>query len=275
MNKQGAGNAIWADDIHVKNEGGVLVIAGSYGSSAALDDGSLWSLSVPPHRWIGNRKKSPPHVQFANARSDENLVEFVCSWGPVRTLGTPLEYNMKTRRFSIKVRQDMKALREDQQAFSSVARLVSEVQSNHPDVGAIDELCQVLDSLDSGLTGRFESPRSARVKRAKASAHFTICRRLNNFPLWLYPTRGTPVELPRFLPAVAGGVKDVLYGMLRLEYMQQRPLKGIGRCPRCGDFFAKERSGAVYCDGTCSHLHSSLKDYDDQDRNSRGKNAAS
>jgi hypothetical protein len=83
------------------------------------------------------------------------------------------------------------------------------------------------------------------------AGHLVICELVNAFSPVVYPWGKTPVEAPA--PDVAGGVRPVLYYILRREYLHA---SGVGVCrnPECREFFEIERAGSEFCSEMCSRL---------------------
>jgi hypothetical protein len=233
--------------------------------------------SRPLARWSGNRRKKPPHIEFANANTDTKLIEFVGKWGPVGARGCDVSHPSET---TIVVRQDMFNLRITQNTFSTAARLIAEIQSTRPDLQKIFERLNCLWDLRwihhevfASAEQFFEKARAVYPgltlgRAVSLLAEGELCRiLLNHYPVRLYPTKWGPVEIP-LLDTSGRGVRQVLYGLLRLEYLRAGRL-GIGLCPQCHEVFAKERRGAVYCSEKCSKRHRSLDYYHEHGRAAR------
>ena len=81
--------------------------------------------------------------------------------------------------------------------------------------------------------------------------HSVICELVNAFAPVVYPWGNSPVEAPAW--DLAGGVRPVLYYLLRREYLTGR---GIALCRNsdCRSVFELERSGQEFCCEKCSRL---------------------
>jgi hypothetical protein len=75
-----------------------------------------------PRDWSADRASQAPHIEFANADTDDKLVGFVERFGPV----VASSYTEST--FDIAAIQDMNELRDEQIIYSSAFRLLSELQ---------------------------------------------------------------------------------------------------------------------------------------------------
>jgi len=325
----------WAEEISVEQKRGILIVTGKNHYAVprenAAVEADLLKQSLPSVRWLqdDDRRKKPPHVEFANATTDAKLVEFVRKWGPIDperasmlakepkpmppeggpeggvTVTTSkdgikvvVRQNGRTQKwffpgvriryrvdvpdgYDIVVRQSLAALRRQQEIFSAAARLIAEIQSNEPDPERIFKYCaqtamtmddreSFFDDAEALLLGSKRSLASAVSQLAQPY----LCSVLNDFSPRVYPTSAGPIELlPLDTTNLGHGIKPVLYGMLRLEYLR-KDRQGLGVCPRCNEVFAKERRGAVFCDKKCSELERGNNYYRDRGRDRRRQRAA-
>lgn len=272
---------IWAEGISVEQKTSALIVSGKnhvdepVGDVAVVND--LLAQSVPVAWWAEDRRKKPPHVAFANATTEAKLIEFVKIWGPVD--GTPevcfIEGPSYTsdRGWKLVVRQNLRRLRFEQRTFSGAARLVAEIQCHKPDP---ERIFNCLAQLRIGPKQSFSGfARDRTLADVVEVAESGLCELLDQFPARLFPTTAGPVEFPPMdLRGSRGrGVKHILYGFLRLEYLRRERL-GLGVCPKCNEVFAKERRGAVYCSELCSKQHRSLEYYREHGRARRLRKAA-
>lgn len=75
-----------------------------------------------PRNWNADRALQPPHIEFANADTDDKLVGFVERFGPV------VASSYTESMLGIAASQDMSELRDEQVIYSSALRLLSELQ---------------------------------------------------------------------------------------------------------------------------------------------------
>jgi hypothetical protein len=293
VRKQSFTTPIWADEISVERTPKTLFVTGKNHTEGPVTnvpvEANLLAQSVPLARWPNDRRKKPPHVQFANATTDAKLIEFVKNWGPVdgsprvwMVEAVPIAQCLSPRHSDVFVmRQNLRKLRLEQKTFSSAARLIAEIQSGKPDPERIfkyhGQLPNVINSTWKVFFNAASSldPRQSPAHGACLLAQISLCTLLDQFPPRLFPTATGPVE---FLPmdptgSIGKGIKHVLYGFLRLEYLRTKR-RGLGVCPKCNEVFAKERRGAVYCSELCSKQHRSLEYYREHGRARRREKAA-
>jgi hypothetical protein len=269
---------VWAEEIRVEQTSESLIITGKnhtpWPVGGAAVGADLLAQSVPLVSCSEKRRKNPPHIEFANATTDTKLIKFCQKWGPydgspdvghVRTSDSPHRWKV--------VRENLPKLRGGQKSFSGIARLIAEIQSSKPNPERLFQYYTQLSAFPPEREAFFRNlSRGGPAKAACEYVQTVVCTLLTQFPPHLYPTSKGPVELPP-LNVFGRGVKHALYCFLRLEYLKKDRL-GLGVCPRCGDVFAKEREGAVFCDEDCSKLHRSLKYYREHGRARRQEKTA-
>jgi hypothetical protein len=150
----------WASRISVQRDGETLEVRGEDRSPTLVQTRELplgedlLQQYNESKRWTkkGTTAKAP-HIQFANATSDDALIAFVKRFGPIQTKdalwrlpgGTVIAY------------QDMPGLRRDRSIFSGAAKLV--VARDRGDVDARNMMVEglgeiVLGVLQSGLPAK-------------------------------------------------------------------------------------------------------------------------
>ena len=87
--------------------------------------------------------------------------------------------------------------------------------------------------------------------------HLVICEIVNAFTPLVYPWGTVPVEAPHW--DLTGGIRPVLYHILRREYLQAG---GVAVCRNieCREVFEIERSGQEFCSEQCSR-HQRQREY--------------
>jgi hypothetical protein len=95
----------------------------------------------------------------------------------------------------------------------------------------------------------------------QVDARIVLCELLNVFPSLAFPNR---IEMYSY---VQFGIRPLLYGILRREFLQPRD---VARCAntQCREFFEVDRQGQQFCSWECSQQQRQ-RDY----WQSRGKNA--
>jgi hypothetical protein len=284
MRKHPLTTPVWADAIRVERKGESLIITGINHSSTPLAGvavtADLLAQSLPPDSGPGNRRKKPPHVEFANATDDDKLMEFCKRWGPFDGSVTGMfSAPDSPRGWKLAVTETLPRLRAGQRGFTGVTRLIAEIQSEEPNPERFSQYHAQVSALGEQEVffdlARFQNPGVQLAKAASQFAQTLVCRFLDEYPPHLLPTTEGPIELPPMDPSFIGkGIKHVLYGFLRLEYLRT-DRRGLGVCPKCDEVFAKERAGAVFCCEECSKLRRSLEYYREVGRSKRQEKAVS
>ena len=89
------------------------------------------------------------------------------------------------------------------------------------------------------------------------AGHHGICERVNSFPAQVYTWGNIPTEGPHW--DLAGGVRPVLYYILRREYLSATGI-GVCRNTQCRELFEIERAGQEFCGDVCSR-HQRQREY--------------
>jgi hypothetical protein len=101
--------------------------------------------------------KNSPHIEFANADTDQKLIRFVQRFGPVivrsvyaeeRDISTDDPFHFRTTQTVLVARQDLAELRTERAAYRSALALVSELQRGKRSDSAIIREC-VLEIVES------------------------------------------------------------------------------------------------------------------------------
>jgi len=117
----------WGANLRLQRETDRLLVAGttigSTRQSGQSDD--VWErYRTFPTDWSGNRAAQPPHIEFANAKTDDELIAFVERFGPV----VASSYVFDDDQLGITAYQEMNELRDEQTLYSAALRLVAELQ---------------------------------------------------------------------------------------------------------------------------------------------------
>jgi hypothetical protein len=227
----------------------------------------------------------PAHIRFANADTDEKLIEFVRSSGPVNGLEVLHQKASRANYRKITVAESLRRLRRERALFAAAVRLAIEFEKgreNDPvpisnalgDVtlasvqpGAegeevyalrewnqrkyIAELQQI--AKEAGWQGGIEQDRFFRELKSSAIRDWgsrVLCKLLSDFPPVLMAMKQGIVEVPFWNPK---GILSALYFMLRRDILAEH---AINLCARrdCGQFFKVERHGQRFCSTECSQL---------------------
>jgi hypothetical protein len=84
------------------------------------------------------------------------------------------------------------------------------------------------------------------------AGHLSICELINAFSSRVYPWGKTPIEAPDW--DLTGGIRPVLYYILRREYLLKARSIGICGNTDCRQLFEIERFGQEFCSDDCSRL---------------------
>src|SRR5262249_50788428 len=122
----------WADRVTVQRDGDTLSVHGEgrifkYVDPRTIspDQDFLRQYSQYAKQWSEKRSgKKPPHIQFANCRTDADIIAFVERFGPVSAASGPLVYHEKLK--TIDCPQHIDTLRRDRAIFAGATKLVEQ-----------------------------------------------------------------------------------------------------------------------------------------------------
>jgi hypothetical protein len=240
---------------------------------------------APKNQSIGKQRtgKDSPHIRFANADSDDELINFVRSFGPVVSKScVMLPFDPPHGNWSagdphpqvlMRARQDLHELRIEQQIYKAALGLVVELARKAPEYD-IDSAKERMADIARGVPDwlrqwnrekkeRGENPlwrvREDSIRRVAAlaksgpdlllppqvDARIVLCELVNVFPSLAFPN---PAEMHSY---IRFGIRPLLYSVLTREFLQPRD---VGCCAnsQCRDFFEIERAGQRYCNDQCS-----------------------
>ncbi len=284
----------WADRITVEQKGDVLLIHGEGRISAPVTPEGLTSeqdllrqYTQYGRLWSEKRSgKRPPHIQFANCRSDADLIAFVERFGPVYASSVMTHERLKTAT----AQQRMDGLRRDRTIFTGAIRIVAELGGGKK--GEAPKVAEGLAEIVEGvhLPGPKEEirtvphfsqgwwygtdiiplikliaqeqpwddrkePMASCIRTmqggaARRYARLALCELLNHFAPYLVPAGNRIMELPRHEPS---SILPALYFMLRQDCLRDQPITMCNQRD-CGKFYAVERFGQRFCSAECSRL---------------------
>jgi hypothetical protein len=228
--------------------------------------------------------KDSPHIRFANADSEDDLIDFVRSFGPV----TATAFRMKRLQdfslpemtpdghrlqFVIEAYQDLAELKTEQKIYKAALGLILELAKNDAEFD-LDIAQKQVAEIARGIQdwpSQWERERKARgddpAWRAPArsiqriadhagcsrhrillsyvDARIILCELLNMLPGMVFPNALEMHSAIRF------GMRPLLYSVLRREFLHHHDT-GICANTRCRNFFEIERGGQRYCNEECS-----------------------
>jgi hypothetical protein len=142
----------WGANIQVEKKGGDLLVSADPIFSdeqlaAARDVFGAYRSAIRRFGGAKRHGKNSPHIEFANATTDQSLAKFVRRFGPV--VVSSLRYedqpvyptdpdDLRTSRTVMFAQQDLIELRDEQQLYRTALTLVAELErSTQPDMNAI------------------------------------------------------------------------------------------------------------------------------------------
>lgn len=246
------------------------------------------------NRSIGKQRtgKDSPHIRFANADGDGELIRFVRNYGPVLCVASSMRPAVAPKksfngavnqpaRALLEARQDLEELRIEQKIYRATFHLILELAKEETNYDREDAQKQIIE-IARGVQDwphqwqrekkeRGKDPlwrvRTKSIQRivglAKSTpnallppqldARIVICEILNAFPSLVFPN---PAEMHSY---IRFGIRPLLYSLLRREFLQPREV-GVCANTRCREFFEIERKGQRFCNEICSR-HQRQREY--------------
>jgi hypothetical protein len=216
----------------------------------------------------GPNGKNSPHIRFANAESDDDLIAFVRSFGPVVARSVHLDLEPPV---ALTAMQDMRELRNERSIYRAALSLIMELSRPRFDYDAARSLIgEVADKLPDWHRQwereREESEaepvwklnvdsrrrieglgrgRPSMLLAPQVDARIVVCELLNAFRPIVFPN---PAELNA---SIRFGIRPLLYAILRREFLHPHDT-GVCANVQCRDFFEIERAGQQFCSVDCS-----------------------
>ncbi len=258
---------VWAANIRVKRAGSNLIVTGEGRIPDPFEPRDLNPEQVSGvdifrrFRRYGLRNLSGKELsraagiyQFADATTEEKLIEFIEEFGPVwgKIQSSQTE---EDRTVTLTVAQHMKRLWREQEQFAALVLLVQQANKKRNTHSAEDCAAISVAMLDLELplyalifnNAYLDAAGSHREKAAAALpwAHRAICNVLNEYAPKLIPFDDAVIELPIVQDE---GIRSAIYWRLRLDYLAKR---SIGTCGNCDGHFPIYRRGAEGCSQPC------------------------
>jgi hypothetical protein len=261
----------WAQEIDADKQDDVILVAGK-GHYPFPGFSASYRADQNNERWM--------HIDFANADTDSELLDFVGRHGPVngRTLGGELfDVAGHSHAFkSLTVEQPIQKLREAHSAIAPAVRLIATLQAENPvTFETVHGLCCMVgthigvsheDVSGFDMSGTCSKKTMGLATRRELSlAADYLCELLNRVPPKLASVGQRAVELPYYNE---DGILPILYYLLRQDFLSA--VRTIGICARCRRLFAVTRRGSQFCSAECSQLKRAL-DYYHEKRADRRK----
>lgn len=230
------------------------------------------------NREIGKQRtgKDSPHIRFANADTDEQLIAFVRVFGPVTAESVD---HSGDAHLVLTATQDMTELKNEQATYRAALSLVLQLNEARYNFDFAQSLIAEIASHIGQWPHQWERERAQRktepfwkigeatrrrIKNLssgmqdgllgpKIDARIVVCELLNVFPAVVFPN---PLQLHA---SIRFGIRPLLYSILRREFLYPHET-GVCANTRCRQFFEIERSGQRFCDEACS-LQQRQRDY--------------
>ena len=207
-----------------------------------------------------------PHLEFSNATSDKELINFIGKWGPICAPTIILRKDDSAEKRAVESLAEVWAV---QRAVAAAVRMLSVAceYAEQPQkvIEALEALTEAVESArkragfagEGGIGLSVELELITEEARAKLrsrklsdtslreSANDMLCAVLNRFHETLIATR----EHVLVGPAAGHGVLPFLMLLLRFDLLAGRT---IVPCKRCGALFLKRRFGEERPDEACS-----------------------
>ena len=202
----------------------------------------------------------PPHLRFANAVTEEELVSFLRTFGPVDGTVMPQSvYVSDDLKIKLTVVETLAGLRVNQLTIKCLLRLIQLLQerANYMEVASIVHRLASNNYCDEqGLPTQIEMLSvDAEICLNEGSksqlfdvGHAAVCELLNKFPSVLVGYGKGALELPSRRPE---GILSVLYFMLRKDYLTRNSVRSCEYF-KCSNFFRVARANARFCSEECS-----------------------
>ena len=264
----------WADKITVRREGDTLYVRGQNNTGSVRSGSEIQAPDL--FRQYRNYGAEVPHVQFANARTDEDLVGFVRRYGPVN--GKCQAPGPLARPDSaVEVTESIHSLRRERMIFASALQLLDGLRKG-VDIDAANGLGDFVSACSQPIPAGDVWPEADRILQllvrargygfqgnARELEEFlrrlrgtsvrgygwdVLCLILCSFTPELVPVKGGLAEMP---PRNKAGTLPALFFMLRRDCLDGQEIKICGQ-RECRRFFKVERSGQRFCTAECSQL---------------------
>jgi hypothetical protein len=273
----------WAEGIEVERKGDSLLLKGQRPAKLEVGKDSRPGDVLLAYSRFAQRSKPiagqlrggrlAPHVQFANAETDKDLIEFVHKYGPVNGSRSPRP--LAKDRTRIEVLESLQCLRRERVFFASALALKAALKTDiEGDIakalvsmihacslpGPLEEQAfelrwfeeLFLRSKHDGLRGKpLDLERficSLGGKRIREYGRYALCLILNSFPPIIVPVEGGLVELP---PNEKAGILPALLFWLRRDWLDEHEIRMCAQRD-CGKWFKVERGGQRFCSPECS-----------------------
>jgi hypothetical protein len=221
--------------------------------------------------------KGSPHIMFVNADSDEKLIAFVRTFGPVVAKSIETADYKDRPGTRITAKQDFAELKTEQSIYRSALSLVMELErASSTRVDTYDD--QLAKSLIQEIAAKTRQwphqwdrecaereneplwrPSAVSLSRIEqlglsdrdillspvVDARIVLCELVNVFPALAFPN---PLE---FQASIRYGIRPLLYTILRREFLHFHATEVCAN-DQCRQIFEIKRGGQQFCNSGCS-----------------------
>ena len=138
----------WAKRISAVQEGDLIIIRGegrlrgvASRSEVPVDQDFIREYTESAKSSCDKRTgKKSPHIQFANCRTDRELIDFVRRYGPVSASQV---FEVAGNTGALTARQSLPGLQRDHLIFAGAMKLVAAFNADHPEATMCDGLSEI------------------------------------------------------------------------------------------------------------------------------------
>jgi hypothetical protein len=201
--KPGYPSFVWGKDISVKVDPDELEVSAvvpllQEDRDAAPDALRAYRLAVRRFEGPNRQGKNSPHIEFANADNDQELIKFVQRFGPVvvSALRTEERESLPEGPFDIPIsqtvlvaRQSLAELRSEHVAYRSALLLVSELhRGRHPNIDTLGRCVEEIVETVSAWPRQWDRERQLRASQSYVPEPQWFFRQdnLEHLDVWKY-----------------------------------------------------------------------------------------
>ncbi len=220
---------------------------------------------------LGNVERSTPepHLQFANAVGDDELLEFIKYYGPVFVAGDGPEGSGPTKLAAkVVALENLNELRNERSRFASLLRLIGALKEPFLDRVAVQRAAK--EVIEGYGRGKAPIDLAFRLSRGCADSSYEallledLLAFLREFQFPPQVVFRGPKARPEItvLPERSGrGFRHILYGLLLRELQGETLPPRTCAYAACGKTFRPDRVNQTCCGQKCSWKKASKKHY--------------
>ena len=286
----------WASNIEVARAAEYLTVKGSVAiadEQVQVERDLYHGYREAPRDWGKGKRCGAPHIEFANAKTDQQLLAFVKKFGPVAA--SVVQEVTTEDEWTLTATQPLEALRRERQTYESALTLLAELDQKPTANLRTIQIC-IAQLVEGCWPWTSEWQNEAQYRRSKGlqpprwhfgnevrdhlvylkvsaerhpnpttlsellnssgafdCGHQVICNLINAFAVEVQYFGNTRLEGPPW-DSLRFGIRPVLYYILRLEYLRRGRVR-LCQNLQCNRLFRVERAGQQFCDEDCSRRH--------------------